>query len=86
MLKVSEITSAIDDMLMNMAVKGYVQPVAQSEVAKTLDGIRKTGKLDEAEYMPSLKVTCAIPKVTKADVAEASKEPGPTPGPSRKKC
>jgi hypothetical protein len=31
--------------LMDMALHGYVQPVAQSEVVKTLKEIRRTGKI-----------------------------------------
>jgi hypothetical protein len=44
-VKVEDIMSAIDDMLRNMALEGYVFPVAQSEVVKTLKEIRSSGRL-----------------------------------------
>jgi hypothetical protein len=44
-VKVGDIMSAVDAMLMDMALHGYVQPVAQSEVVKTLKEIRRTGKI-----------------------------------------
>lgn len=37
--------SAIDEMLRNMALEGYLLPLAQSEVVKTLKEIRRTGKI-----------------------------------------
>jgi hypothetical protein len=45
-VKVSDIMSAIDAMLFDMALHGYVQPVAHSEVVRILKEIRRTGKLD----------------------------------------
>lgn len=44
-VKVEEIMSAIDDVLRDMALEGYLLPVAQSEVVKTLKEIRRTGKV-----------------------------------------
>jgi hypothetical protein len=44
-VKVQDIMSAIDDMLREMALEGYVLPVAQSEVVKTLKEIRSSGRL-----------------------------------------
>jgi len=43
-VKVGDIMSAVDAMLMDMALHGHVQPVAQSDVVKTLKEIRRTGK------------------------------------------
>jgi hypothetical protein len=47
-VKVSDIMSAVDAMLLDMALHGYVQPVAQSEVISTLKEIRRAGKLDRS--------------------------------------
>lgn len=44
-VKVEEITAAVDDVLRDMALEGYLLPVAQSEVVKTLKEIRRTGKV-----------------------------------------
>jgi hypothetical protein len=44
-VKVEDIMSAIDDMLREMALEGYVLPAAQSEVVKTLKEIRSSGML-----------------------------------------
>jgi tRNA A-37 threonylcarbamoyl transferase component Bud32 len=44
-VKVQDIMSAIDDMLREMTLEGYVLPVAQSEVVKTLKEIRSSGRL-----------------------------------------
>lgn len=44
-VKVEDIMSAIDDMLREMALEGYVLPVTQSEVVKTLREIRSSGRL-----------------------------------------
>lgn len=44
-VKVEEIMSAIDDTLRDMALEGYLLPVAKSEVVKTLKEIRRTGKV-----------------------------------------
>lgn len=44
-VKFENIMSAVDDMLRDMALQGYVLPVAQSEVVKTLMEIRRTGKV-----------------------------------------
>jgi hypothetical protein len=44
-VKVEEIMSAIDDTLRDMALEGYLLPVAQSEVVKTLKEIRRTGRV-----------------------------------------
>ena len=43
-VKVGNIMSAIDDMLHDMALEGYLLPVAQSEDVKTLKEIRRSGK------------------------------------------
>lgn len=43
--KVEDIMSAIDDMLREMALGGYVLPVAQSVIVKTLKEIRSSGRL-----------------------------------------
>ena len=37
--------SAIDAMLRDMALEGYLLPLAQSEVVKTLKEIRRNGKV-----------------------------------------
>ena len=42
---VREIMSIIDEALRDMALEGYLLPVAQSEVVKTLKEIRRTGKV-----------------------------------------
>ena len=44
-VKVEQIMSAIDNMLRDMALKGYLLPVAQSEIVGTLKEIRRTGKV-----------------------------------------
>ena len=44
-VKVEEIMSAIDDALRDMVMEGYLLPVAQSEVVKTLKEIRRIGKV-----------------------------------------
>lgn len=44
-VKVGDIMSAVDDMLRDMALEGYLLPLAQSEVVKTLKEIRRTGKI-----------------------------------------
>lgn len=44
-VKMKDIISAVDDMLRNMALEGYLLPLAQSEVVKTLKEIRRTGKV-----------------------------------------
>lgn len=44
-VKVGNIMSAIDDMLHDMALEGYLLPVAQSEDVKTLKEIRRSGKI-----------------------------------------
>jgi len=44
-VKVEDIMSAIDAMLRDMALEGYVLPVAQSEVVRTLKKIRNSGVL-----------------------------------------
>lgn len=44
-VKVAEIMFAIDDTLRDMALEGYLLPVAQSEVVKTLKEIRRTDKV-----------------------------------------
>ena len=44
-MKVAEIMFAIDDTLRDMALEGYLLPVAQSEVVKTLKEIRRTDKV-----------------------------------------
>lgn len=44
-VKVEDIMSAIDDMLRDLALEGYLLPLAQSEVVKTLKEIRRTGKI-----------------------------------------
>ena len=43
--KVEEIMCAIDDALRHMVMEGYLLPVAQSEVVKTLKEIRRIGKV-----------------------------------------
>ena len=40
-----DIMSAIDAMLRDMALEGYLLPLAQSEVVKTLKEIRRNGKV-----------------------------------------
>ena len=44
-VKVEEIMSAIDDALRDMALEGYLLPVTQSEVVKTLKEIRRSGRV-----------------------------------------
>ena len=44
-VKVEEIMSAIDDALRDMALEGYLLPVAQSEVVKTLKEICRTRRV-----------------------------------------
>jgi hypothetical protein len=44
-VKVEDNMSAIDDMLREMVLEGYVLPVAQSEVVKTLKEIRSSDRL-----------------------------------------
>jgi hypothetical protein len=44
-VKAEEIMAAVDDALRDMALEGYLLPVGQSEVVKTLKEIRRTGKV-----------------------------------------
>ena len=44
-VEVEEIMSAIYDALRDMVMEGYLLPVAQSEVVKTLKEIRRIGKV-----------------------------------------
>lgn len=52
-VKVEDIMSAIDAMLREMALDGYVLPVAQSEVVKTLKDIRSSGRLSRMTSPPA---------------------------------
>ena len=63
-VKVENIMSAIDDMLREMALEGYVLPVAQSEVVKTLKKIRSPGRLSRFHRMasPPAGESCGAPK------------------------
>lgn len=63
-------TSAIDEMLVDMATEGFVRPAEQSEVAHTLSEIRRTGKLGYIPWdkQPRLPVTCVVPNVGESSV------------------
>ena len=63
-VKVEDIMSAIDAMLLDMALHGYVQPVAQSEVVRTLKEIHSSGKLNKIHRMasPPVSETCGSQK------------------------
>lgn len=63
--QIQVITGVIDDMLMNIAEEGYVLPAEASNIAATLQEIRRTGKLDDTPYKSrnQLKVTCMTPLV-----------------------
>ena len=58
--------SAIDKMLVDMAIEGYIQPADQSQVARTLTDIRRTGKLLSVPWdkQARLKITCVVPNVS----------------------
>lgn len=59
------ITGVIDAMLTNIAEEGYVMPAEASNIAATLQEIRRTGKLEDTLYESrnQLNVTCMIPLV-----------------------
>lgn len=63
--QVHAISAIIDSQLLDMETKGFVLPAVESEVGETLDEIRRKGQLAAVPQvgLPSLKVTCTIPKV-----------------------
>lgn len=64
-------TSAIDEMLVEMATEGFVRPAEQSEVASILSEIRRTGRLQciPWEKQARMPVTCVVSNVGESSVA-----------------